>query len=85
VVALETNDRLQHRVLSEWEDLVVFGNKAPLLVNITMTEPEKVRVFVIGETGEVNQTTWTVGPELSWKDLSWEAMSGNMTKELYRN
>lgn len=91
VVALGTNDRLQHRVLkgltwaSDWEDLGVFGNSAPLLVNITKTQPEKVGVFVVGERGEMNQTTWSASSNLSWKDLVWKGMGGNMTTEFSRN
>jgi hypothetical protein len=91
VVALGTNDKLQHRVLqgskwaSDWEDLGVFGNSAPLLVNMTLTAPQKVGVFVIGEEGEVNQTTWSVTPDLSWKGLAWKGMGGSMTTEFYRN
>jgi hypothetical protein len=91
VVALGTNDRLQHRVLqglkwaSEWEDLDVFGNSAPLLVNITNTQPEKVGVFVVGFNGEVNQTTWSASSELSWRSLVWKGMGGNMTTEFYRS
>jgi hypothetical protein len=91
VVALGTNDRLQHRVLrgfdwaSEWEDLGVFGNSAPLLANITRTQPEKVAVFVVGVNGEVNQTTWSASSDLSWKSLVWKGMGGNMTAEFYRS
>ncbi|KAK0644300.1 hypothetical protein B0T16DRAFT_460372 [Cercophora newfieldiana] len=91
VLALGANDHLQHRVLqgsrwaSEWEDLGVFGNSAPLLVNMTRTEPEKVGVFVIGAAGEVNQTTWTASSDLSWKNLIWKGMGGSMTTEFYRN
>lgn len=42
----------------------MFGNSAPLLVDVTMAKPEMVGVFV-SEAGEVNQTMWTAGTELS--------------------
>ncbi|KAK4442204.1 hypothetical protein QBC34DRAFT_456036 [Podospora aff. communis PSN243] len=63
VVALGTGDTLLHRVLidgrwsAEWEDLGVFGNSAPLAVNLT-TSPETVSLFVLGTNNEMNQTVW---------------------------
>jgi len=91
VLALGSNDRLQHRVLqgtqwsSEWENLGVFGNSAPTMVNITNVTPARVGIFVLGEGGEVNQTAWTVSSDLSWKDLVWRGMGGDMTTGYYRD
>ena len=87
VVALGSSGTLQHRVLqglkwaNDWEDLGVFANSAPLLVNITMksTAVEKVAMFVVGKGGEVNQTMWTASLDLSWKNLVWTSLGGNMT------
>jgi hypothetical protein len=87
VVALGSNGTLLHRVLqglkwaNEWEDLGVFASSAPLLVNFTMksTAVEKVAMFVVGKGGEVNHTTWTASLDLSWKNLVWTSLGGNMT------
>ena len=89
VLALGTNHQLQHRVIqnsspvSEWEDLGVFGNSAPLLVNLTNTTPQRVAAFVLGRGGELNQTMWTVSRDLSWKNLVWTSMGGNLTTEFH--
>ncbi|KAK5658399.1 hypothetical protein OQA88_2376 [Cercophora sp. LCS_1] len=75
---------LQHRVMvsdkwsDAWEDLGVRGNSAPLLYNLTTT-PESVAMFVLGEDGEVNQTVWRVSADLSWKNLVWRGMGGELT------
>ncbi|KAK0719268.1 hypothetical protein B0H67DRAFT_572794 [Lasiosphaeris hirsuta] len=90
VVALGTSDTLQHKALvgakwpEEWEDLGVFGNSAPLLQNLTTT-PESVAIFVLGKDGEMNQTVWTVSSDLSWKNLDWAGMGGNLTSAYFRN
>lgn len=94
IVALGTNDQLRHRVLqgaepiSDWEDIGVFGNSAPLLINLTSSnvQPERVAMFVMGTDGQVNQTVWDVVPsELSWKNLVWTSMGGNLSTEFYLN
>ncbi|KAK0617503.1 hypothetical protein B0T14DRAFT_525324 [Immersiella caudata] len=90
VVALGTGDTLMHRVLvggrwtANWEDLGVFGNSAPLAVNLT-TNPEAVSLFVLGTNGEMNQTVWQVSEELSWKALRWSSMGGNLTASYFRS
>ena len=90
VVALGTNDRLQHRTMvgtewaMDWEDLGVFGNSAPMLVNISSTQPQRVAVFVIGDDGQVNQTMWQVSEEPSWQGLEWTTMGGNLTTSFYQ-
>jgi hypothetical protein len=89
VVALGTSDTLQHRTLTGtkwadgWEDLNVFADSAPLLVNVTIKPAgvEEVAVFVVGKGGEVNHTTWTVSSDLSWKNLVWSSLGGNMTTQ----
>ena len=89
VVAMGTSDTLQHRVLqgvkwvNEWEDLGVFADSAPLLVNVTIkpTGVEKVGAFVVGKGGEVNHTMWTASSDLSWKNLVWTSLGGNMTTQ----
>ena len=83
VLALGAGATLMHRTmlggqwLSEWEDLGVFGNSAPLLFNMTTgATQETVVMFVLGENGELNQTAWSVSDELSWKGLRWGGMGG---------
>lgn len=89
VVALGTNDTLMHRVRqgsrwsAEWEDLGVFGNSAPLALNLT-TNPESVALFVLGTNGELNQTVWTVSQDETWKGLKWKSMGGALTSSFFR-
>ncbi|KAK3995127.1 hypothetical protein QBC44DRAFT_33820 [Cladorrhinum sp. PSN332] len=88
VVALGRNGRLWHRVLKggtwleEWEDLGVFGNSAPLVVDL---KDGRVGVYVIGVDGQVNQTVWSVSDETSWKGLVWNSIGGKMTTDFYRS
>lgn len=87
VVALATNDTLQHRALidsvwSPWEDLGVFGDSAPLLLNLS-SQPEKVAVFVLGLNGELNQTTWTVSSDATWQNLQWSSIGGKFTTSYF--
>lgn len=84
VLALGMSGTLLHRAClnntwsPEWEDLGVVGNSAPLLINLD-TDPPKLAMFVLGNDGKINQTSWTKSSDLSWKDLSWSSMGGNMT------
>lgn len=87
LVALSTRDTIQHStfqggVWSPWEDLGVFGNSAPLLVRLT-TQPAKIAVLVLGTEGQVNQTTWTISSDASWKGLQWTATAANLTSAFY--
>lgn len=89
VVALGSNGTLLHRVLQDttwspaWEDLGVVGNSAPLLLNVSSTQPEKVVAFVLGTHDEINQTTWTASSDISWKDLAWSSMGGSMSSAYF--
>ncbi|KAK4229597.1 hypothetical protein QBC38DRAFT_97171 [Podospora fimiseda] len=89
VVALGRNDRLWHRVLKgnkwveQWEDLGVFGNSAPLVVDLG---GGRIGIYVVGVDGEVNQAVWSVSEETSWKGLIWTGMPGKrMTTAFYRS
>lgn len=87
VVALATNDSLQHRALidsvwSPWEDLGVFGDSAPLLLNLG-SQPERVAAFVLGLNGELNQTTWTVSSDATWQHLQWSSIGGRFTSAYF--
>ncbi|KAK3317917.1 hypothetical protein B0H66DRAFT_555824 [Apodospora peruviana] len=94
VVALGMNDHIFHRVMrgkrwvSDWEDLGVEGNSAPLVVHYghgSSEQPERVGVFMVGYDGQVKQATWTVSVEqTSWKDLKWTSMGGAMTSDFFR-
>ena len=93
VVALGTDDHIYHRVLRgtewvlDWEDLGVIGNSAPMLVHYgggSSGQAERVGVFVVGYDGQIQQATWTVSTEPSWKDLQWANMGGAMTSDFYR-
>jgi len=89
VVALATTDTLHHRVYQggqwseAWEDLGVVGNSAPLVANLT-TSPESVAVFVLGTNGQLNQTSWKVSNDLSWKGLTWKGMGGDLTATYFK-
>jgi hypothetical protein len=87
VIALGTNDVLHHRVLegsqwSDWEELPVYGNSAPLLVDLKV-EPKQLGIFVLGTNGEINQTTWPVSSDKTWKNLQWKSIGGKMTASFY--
>lgn len=92
VVALGTNDRVHHRTMrgmkwvSEWEDLGVEGNSAPMLVHYGSSKegPERVGLFVVGYDNQVHQATWAVTEDPSWKDLKWTSMGGAMTTDFYK-
>jgi hypothetical protein len=91
IVALGTNGHVHHMSVdssnrTDWEDLGVFGNSAPLLADMGGNVlPQKVGVFVVGSNGEVNQTTLTDWNAPSWKGLVWKGIGGNMTTSFYRN
>lgn len=92
VVALGNDDLIYHRVLlgrewvSDWENLGVVGNSAPMLVHYgggSSELTERVGLFVVAYDGQVKQATWTVSSEPSWKDLQWTSMGGAMTSDFY--
>ncbi|KAK4443136.1 hypothetical protein QBC34DRAFT_499232 [Podospora aff. communis PSN243] len=81
VVALGADGHLHHRVMQgmnwvlDWEDLGVRGKSAPLLTSLG----DAVCLFVVGVEGEIQHAVWRVSSTLSWRDLQWRSMGGNMT------
>jgi hypothetical protein len=82
LMALGTDDKLKHRTLrgnawaSDWEDLGIFGNSAPLLAKMNSG---LVSMFVLGQGGVLMQSSWAVSDDLSWKNLKWNNLGGNIT------
>ncbi|KAK4168104.1 hypothetical protein QBC43DRAFT_310854 [Cladorrhinum sp. PSN259] len=78
------NNKLDDDKEGLWENLDVYGNSAPLVVDIE--DGKRVGIFVVGVDGQVNHTVWTVSEEeKSWKGLIWKSIGGNMTAAFYRS